>query len=155
MNDIAVREASLSELPRIAHLKKQIHDLHVAGRPDLFAHITEPEVFMQHAAQQEMRLLLAECCGDPVGYALIRIVDRPANPYMQERRFLHVEEFCVEESHRREGIGRALMESVRQAARAAQLFRIELDVWAFNEGAKAFYESAGLRTYRYFMEMEV
>lgn len=153
MADILVHEAAVDQLPRI--LKKQIHDIHVAGRPDLFAPLENPEAFVQQAAQQDMRLLIAESAGEAVGYALIRAVNRASNPYMKERRFLHVEEFCVAEDHRCEGVGRALMEAVRKAAQEAHLPRIELDVWAFNEGAKAFYEAAGLHTYRYFMEMDV
>ena len=89
MADILVHEAAVDQLPRI--LKKQIHDIHVAGRPDLFAPLENPEAFVQQAAQQDMRLLIAESAGEAVGYALIRAVNRASNPYMKERRFLQVQ----------------------------------------------------------------
>ena len=154
MSNITVREAGMEEMPRIAPMKKQIHDVHVNGRPDLFAPVVDAGLFEEHAQQLNFRLLLAEVDGEAAGYALIRPIIREANPYMQERRYLHVEEFCVDEHHRRGGIGRALMEAVRQLAKTENLPRIELDVWAFNKGAKQFYEAAGFSTFRYFMEMK-
>ena len=154
MSNITVREAGMEEMPRIAGMKKQIHDVHVNGRPDLFAPVVDAALFEDHAQQLNFRLLLAEIDGEAVGYALIRPIIREANPYMQERCFLHVEEFCVDETRRRHGIGKALMEAIRQTAKAETLPRIELDVWAFNEGARQFYEAAGFHTYRYFMEMK-
>ena len=150
-----MREAPLDELPRIAHLKKQIHDLHVAGRPDLFIPIADMDAFTAHAAAQNCALLIAECGGEVAGYVLIRYVDRPANPYMNARSFVHVEEFCVDEDHQRMGIGKRLMEALKQLAREKGYLRIELDVWSFNEGAKRFYEASGMTAYRTFMEMSI
>lgn len=151
---VTVREAALDELPRIADMKRQIHEVHAKGRPDLFQPVVERESFEEHAASSGLRLLLAELGGDAVGYVLIHVIDRPANAGMKQCRALHVEEFCVDERHRHKGIGRALMDAVRQAAKTEGLPRIELDVWAFNEGAKQFYEEVGLHAFRYFMEME-
>ena len=71
---------------------------------------------------------------------------------MCERKFMHVEEFCVDESCHRQGIGRKLMEALRKDAAESGYPRLELDVWAFNEGARKFYESVGFTTFRYFME---
>lgn len=154
MSNITIREAGMEEMPRIAAMKKQIHDVHVAGRPDLFQPMVEASAFEEHVENRGLRLLLAEMEGEAVGYALIHRLERAANPYMKERSCLHVEEFCVDESHRRCGIGQALMKAVREIAKAENLPRIELDTWAFNEGAKQFYEAAGFSTFRYFMEMK-
>ncbi|MBR5547417.1 MAG: GNAT family N-acetyltransferase [Clostridia bacterium] len=155
MSEIIIRQAELDELPRIAALKKQIHDVHVAGRPDLFTPYSSLDAFADHSAAKGCALLIAEEAGEPVGYVMYQLVCRPASPYMKERRFLHVEEFCVDENHQRLGIGRMLMEELKELARAAECPRIELDVWGFNDGAKQFYEAAGMKAYRTFMEMDV
>jgi len=154
MKELIIREAALDELPRIEKLKRQIHDVHVKGRPDLFAPYKDLETFAGHSAAKNCSLLLAELEDQVVGFAMLQYVDRPASPYMQARKFLHVEEFCVDENHQRMGVGSRLMEALRRVARENGYPRIELDVWAFNEGAKQFYEAAGMHTYRYFMEMD-
>ena len=136
MSEMIIRQAELDELPRIAALKKQIHDVHVA-------------------AAKGCALLIAEEAGEPVGYVMYQLVCRPASPYMKERHFVHVEEFCVDENHQRMGIGQRLMAGLKELAREKGCPRIELDVWNFNEGAKQFYETAGMRAYRTFMEMDV
>jgi len=40
-------------------------------------------------------------------------------------------------------------------AKARGFTRLDLDVWAFNDAALAFYEAAGFTTYRRYMELEV
>ena len=154
MNENIIREADLTEMPRIADLKRQIHEVHVKGRPDLFAPYKDLAGFADHAAAKNCSLLIAEQAGEPVGFVLYQYVERPASPYMNARKFLHVEEFCVDENHQRLGSGRKLMEALKQTARENACPRIELDVWSFNEGAKHFYESCGMKEYRTFMEMD-
>ena len=155
MSDVIIRQAELDELPRIAALKKQIHDVHVAGRPDLFTPYSSLDAFADHSAAKGCALLLAEEAGEPVGYVMYQLVHRPASPYMKERHFVHVEEFCVDENHQRMGIGQRLMAGLKALAREKGCLRIELDVWSFNEGTKQFYEAVGMTAYRAFMEMDV
>jgi len=155
MVNIVIREAGLDEFVRIADLKRQIHEVHVKGRPDLFAPYKELESFAAHSAAKNCSLLLAEIEDEPVGFALVQYIDRPASPYMNERKFLHVEEFCVDENHHRMGIGSRLMERLEQLAREKGYPRIELDVWSFNESARRFYEASGMTPFRTFMEMNV
>ena len=155
MNELIIREAELDELPRIADLKRQIHDVHVKGRPDLFTPYKNLEAFAAHSAAKNCTLLLAETAEKVVGFVMLQYVHRPASPYMEERKFLHVEEFCVDENHKRMGIGTKLMDALKQLAREKGYPRIELDVWGFNEGAKQFYEAVGMKPFRTFMEMDV
>lgn len=150
---LQVRLTDARELARIAPLKKQIHALHVAGRPDLFAPLEDLSAFEDFAMGEGMRLFLAEQDGAVVGYALARPVDRQANPYMRRRFFFHVEEICVDEAFQRQGVGRALMDAVRREAEAAGCPRVVLDVWTFNENARRFYESIGFRPFQTFLEM--
>ena len=155
MSEIAVRKAGAKELARAADLKRQIHQMHVDGRPDLFAPMQNFDVYEAHAQDKGMQLFLAERDGKVLGYALVTYVHRPAGPYMCERKFMHVEEFCVDEGCHRQGVGRKLMEALRKDAAEAGYPRLELDVWGFNEGARQFYEAVGFATYRYFMEMKI
>ncbi|HBA69556.1 MAG TPA: hypothetical protein DCZ40_09395 [Lachnospiraceae bacterium] len=80
---------------------------------------------------------------------------RPESPFNKERKFFHIEEFGVDENHRRKGIATAMIDFAKDDAKKRGFERIELDMWEFNDGALAFYESAGLKTCRRYMECYV
>jgi GNAT superfamily N-acetyltransferase len=83
--------------------------------------------------------LLAEASGEAVGFALFfssysTFLTRPG---------VYLEDLFVLESHRRLGIGRALLEAVRQLARLRGAGRLEWSVLDWNQNAIAFYERFG------------
>ncbi len=80
-------------------------------------------------------------------------VNKPENPFMKERDFLDIDEFCVDESHRREGIASAMIAFIKDFAKEQGYRRLELNMWEFNRSALAFYEAAGFSTFRRYMEM--
>ena len=155
MNELVIRETTLNEMSRVASMKQQIHELHVQGRPDLFAPYKDLTVFADHASAKNCHLLLAEQAGEPVGFVLSQYVDRAASAHMNAHRFLHVDEFCVDKNHQRLGIGKQLMDALKIIAKRDGYTRIELNFWSFNESAKQFYEAVGMKAYRTSMEMEV
>ena len=100
--------------------------------------------------------ILVACQGDEVcAFAVVQYVTKPLSPYNLERRFYQVEEFGVDEAHRRQGFATALVKFMRQDATAKGFDRIELDMWKFNQGALKFYESVGFSTYRRYMELSL
>lgn len=156
-SNITIRDMLPEELDRVAALHDQIHALHVNGRPDIFVPACEDSTGLMnwHAQQPNRRVLVAVREGTVLGYAVVACISRPGGPYTLPRRFLHVEEICVDEAHRHCGAGKALMEFIYQAARENGYPRVELDVWAFNNDAQAFYQAMGMKTYRHFLEMQV
>ena len=72
---------------------------------------------------------------------------------MFERDYLDIDEFAVDESCRRQGIASAMLSFIRSYAGRQGFRRLELNMWEFNRGALAFYETAGLKTYRRYMEI--
>lgn len=90
-----------------------------------------------------------------VGFAVVQYIVRQESPYNKERKFFYIEEFGVDENHRRKGIATAIIDFAKDDAKKRGFERIELDMWEFNDGALAFYESAGLKTYRRCMECYV
>ena len=71
------------------------------------------------------------------------------------REFLDVDEFGVDEKKRRRGAAAAMIRFIRDYAREQGFGRIELNMWEFNRGALAFYETTGFETYRRYMEMKL
>lgn len=155
---LTVRPAVREELERVNELRRQVNDLHVTGRPDIFRPGFVPEMrerIYEIFDADQSAVPVAAADGVICGFAIANIVRKPLSPYNNERSFYHVEEFGVDEAYRRRGVATALIDYMRDDARRRGLDRIELDVWAFNAAALAFYEAAGFRTYRRYMEMDV
>ena len=126
-------------------LARQVYSLHLAWRPDLFAQADclYPEERFQ-AAIRNRSLYVAKLGGEVAGYALLPIVEIDV-PAMTRRRIMKVEELCVEESCRGQGIGRAMMEDILALARAFRCRDVELQVYPQNQQALAFYQACGFQ----------
>ena len=74
---------------------------------------------------------------------------------MYERDFLDVDEFGVDEACRRRGVASAMMRFIRDYAKEKGFHRLELNMWEFNDGALAFYEASGFKTFRRYMEIHL
>ena len=99
-------------------------------------------------------IIVAAIEDEIVGFAVVQYIERPESAYNKERKYFHIEEFGVDEKHRRKGIATAMINFIKEDAKNRGFKRIELDMWEFNDGALAFYESAGLKTYRRYMESD-
>ncbi len=153
-----VRFANDADLARINELRRQVNELHVQGRPDMFkpgfgAQIQAHAAGLLHA--DDHAIIVAERDGTIYGMACVDYVDKPETAYSRARRYYHVQELAVDAAHRRQGLARELLEFMRADARARGFARIELDVWSFNAGAVEFYEAMGFTAYRQMMELAV
>ena len=97
-----VRFAKEDELDRINELRKQVNDLHVGGKPDVFkpGFCDELRDFINviwNDPEQEIVVAVADevICG----FAIIHHINKPENPFMKERDFLDIDEFCVDEAY--------------------------------------------------------
>lgn len=155
---VVVRMAAREELERVNALRRMVNDVHVQGRPDIF----RPgfcEALQNHIYDafddENSDVIVALADDDIAGFATVQYIRRPESPYCLARDFYRVEEFGVAAQYRRRGVATALVDYMKRDAREKGFDRIELDVWAFNEGAIAFYDAAGFRTYRRYMEMDI
>ena len=136
--EIRIRPASEADLPAVNRLRAQVNEVHVQGRPDIFKPGFGQDIqdrLAQRFADEEGGVLVAEADGQIAGFAMVQYIHRPESPYNLPRDYYQVEEFGVDPAWPRQGVATAL------------------DMWEFNQGALAFYESAGFRTYRRYMEL--
>ena len=151
-----VRFAREEELDRVNELRKQVNDLHVAGKPDVFKPGFSDELRDYiHViwADPEKEIVVAEQEGKICGFAVLNHIRRPENPFMYERDFLDIDEFCVDSACRRQGVASAMIEFIKNFAKEKGYRRLELNMWEFNQDALRFYEAAGFATFRRYMEM--
>lgn len=151
-----VRYAAREDLPRVNELRAMVSALHAAGRPDIFR-AGFCEELRERAAQAldaPGEDIVVVCAGERIcGFAVVQYIERPESAYQCARRIYHIEEFGVDAAERRRGAATAMLAFCRNEAARMGFPGIELDVWAFNEDAQRFYEAAGFRTYRSFLEL--
>ena len=78
-----------------------------------------------------------------------------AGPTLRSRKYAYVNTLAIGREHRRQGVGRMLMELVREWALGQEISDIELNVFDFNRAAVALYESLGYRTMSRRMRFEL
>ena len=153
---MVIRFAKEDELDRINVLRKQVNDLHVEGKPDVFKPGFNEELqnYVYYIFKDpEQKIVVADKDGEICGFAILHHIYKPENPFMKVRDYLDIDEFCVDEKHRREGIATAMVEFIKNFAIDQGYHRLELNMWEFNQDALAFYEAAGFETFRRYMEM--
>ena len=124
-------------------MARQVHAMHVQWRPDIYEMVEElypEERFLD--AVRERQLYVGKIGGVVVGYVLVKIRDY-AWPGVVRRKVMVVDEICVEESLRNQGIGKEMMEDVHALAKAFCCTDLQLGVYPQNDGAVAFYQKCG------------
>lgn len=151
-----VRLAEAKDIPAILKLLVQVDMVHHNGRPDLFR---GPAT--KYSAAELEQILADEktpvfVCTDEQDRVLghgFCILQRSGGELMVEHTTLYIDDICVDEAARGQGVGRALFERIRDYAREQGAYNVTLNVWTCNPGAMAFYEKLGLVPYKTGMEM--
>ena len=124
-------------------LAKQVHEMHVAWRPDIFRMADElypEERFLECIRQRQ--LYVAKLNGIVVGYVTLMTRDYDW-PSVVRRKVMVIDEICVEQAFRGHGIGTHMMEEVHALARAFGCTDLQLGVYPQNDDAVGFYQKCG------------
>lgn len=151
---LTVRFAREGDEETIASLLVDIHTLHAKGRPDLFGkgHAKfDAEAVRRMFHSDDQPFFVADDGEDVVGYAICKKI-RNQNPVQGDYTTLYLDDLNVDERARRRGVGSALLDACRAYAKASGCYNLTLNVWAFNEGAIAFYQKNGFACQRMIME---
>ena len=150
-----VRRAEKGDIEGILKLLIQVDMVHHNGRPDLFkgpATKYDERQLQAIIADEMTPVFVYEKKGCIVGHAFCvhkRIV---GDPVLTDVKTLYIDDICVDEGARRQGIGKALFEYVLNYAGENGFYNVTLNVWSCNPGAMKFYESLGLVPYKIGME---
>ena len=140
---MTLEKAILADREAVNALAREVHSLHVAWRPDIYEMPRELYPLERfHEGLEAGSLYVARQESGVVGYVAIKIRDYDWAG-MVPRRVLFVDEICVSKAHRRQGVGRAIMASLRELARAETCTDMQLGVYPQNRDAVAFYEACG------------
>lgn len=139
------------ELPKIENFKrvnelaKQVHEIHVNWRPDLFFSVDE--VISKEAFEemiQTNRIFVAKIENEIVGYVTFSIEEKN-NPSMRYRKQLQIQAICVDEKYRGKGIGTELLNYVKDFGKENNCTDLYLTVNEENKDAINLYEKFGFK----------
>lgn len=135
--------ANAKDRAAVNRLARQIHQLHVDWRPDIYQ---MPEELFSEEQFQELigtrQMYVGKLNGIVVGYAILKI--REYNwPAVVYRRVMVLDQLCVEETLRGHGLGTAMMEDIRALAKAFGCTDMQLGVYPQNDAAVSFYQKCG------------
>lgn len=150
-----IRFAKPEDTMGILRLLEQIGRLHYNLRPDMFQ-----EHAQKYGASQVLARLANAATptfvavdGEKVlGYSFCEIKVFSEHPVMADHKELFLEDLCVAENARGQGVGKALYNYVCQYAKTQECHNLTLHVWHDNAGAVGFYEKMGMKPQRYVME---
>lgn len=119
MKNLIVRYAKREELEFVNKIRKQVNEVHVKGCPDIFRkdgwQFIEPFIYTRFG-EENSGVIVAAIGEEIVGFAVAQYTTKPESPYNKERKYLHIEEFGVDENHRRRGIATAIIDFAKEDA---------------------------------------
>ena len=147
--------ATISDRKAVNAMAQEVHAMHISWRPDIYEMPEElyPEDRFLNAVK-ERQLYVAKINGIVAGYVLLRIRSMET-PGLVTRKIMLVDELCVEEAFRRQGIGTEMMVEVRALARAFRCTDLQLSVYPQNDEAVAFYQKCSFTIQSISMQRKV
>lgn len=153
-----IRRAENGDIPGMIALLHQVGDVHHRIRPDLFREgaLKYDEAALETLLRDEsMPVFVAVKGGFVAGYCFCQIRRIAGSSVLTDRRELYIDDLCVDEGCRGQGIASKLYAHVTAFAKEQGCGYITLNVWCGNDSAMRFYEKAGLSPRNITMEMKL
>ncbi len=151
-----VRHATNEDIPAILNLLVQVDMVHHNGRPDIFkGPTTKYNAYQLKEIISTVETPVFVCVdenGTVMGHAFCIHKQELNDNVLTDIKTLYIDDICVDENHRRKGVGEALYKYVVEYAKENNYYNITLNVWNCNPGAMKFYEAMGLKPLKVCME---
>ena len=151
-----IRFADRRDIPGMIDLLQQVGEVHHQIRPDLFrsgAQKYDEAALEALLADPSRPILAAILDGKLAGYAFCILQETKNDPVLCDRKVLYIDDLCVDEAIRGQGIATALYARVLDYARELGCHAVTLNVWCGNDSAMGFYEKCGLKPQKIGMEV--
>ncbi|MFP7279096.1 GNAT family N-acetyltransferase [Exiguobacterium indicum] len=152
-----IRTARPDDFQALIPLFQQIHDQHVAIRPDHYRPHEMPvpeDLFLSQLENPDYALLVAEQNG-LAGVIVLKEDSVEGSGFVFDKHYLRVISLVVADTHQKQGVGRRLMQAAYAHAETIGCDKIELGVDDANQEAIAFYEALGMAVRSRRMEWNV
>ena len=155
---MTIRQAETCHIPGLIRLLRQVGQVHHEIRPDIFraGAIKYTESDLEALLKEENSPIFVALEGETVlGYCFCQIERYCDSTVLTDRAEIYIDDLCVEESCRGQGIAKALYAHVCAWAKSIGCAFVTLNVWCGNDGAMRFYEKMGMSPRKIFMEVKL
>ncbi len=143
-----IREATAEDLNKgLLNVFIEGFRYHQNGRPDVYENLSDEELKKDLIKQFENLSMIVVIDNDSiVGYLAYKIKEKNV-------RKLYIDQLVITEQYRKNGLGKMLVNKVKNIALKNNCDRIELNCWIFNKDAMAMYEHIGFDKQRIIYEL--
>ena len=152
---MTIRFAEVRDIPGMIDLLQQVGEVHHKIRPDQFRSGAQKynERDLEELLKDPARpIFIADMDGAVAGYAFCILQVTENNSVLCDRKVIYIDDLCVDEGHRRQGIAKQLYDRVLEYARELRCDAVTLNVWYGNDAQK-FYEKCGMQFQKIGMEV--
>ena len=143
-----IRRGNAGDIPGIHKLLGQVLMVHHNGRPDLFKSgarkYTDEELVEILQDDSRPVFVAVDEENTVLGYAFCVFCQHLNNNILTDVKSLYIDDLCVDEELRGQGIGKVLYQYVLDYAKQEKCYNVTLNVWSCNPAAMKFYEKCGL-----------
>ena len=153
-----VREGKIEDIEQLVAIMKQTYNIHYKNRKDIFKKKeieTMKEWIRSEMDNKEKYILVAEENKTIYGVLIYKIKKIQNNINLKDCTNIWIDEICVDEKYRSQGIGKLLINEIKRIAKKLKYNKIELNCWEFNERARKFYKENGFESQRRIMEINL
>lgn len=153
-----IRPAIPGDIPGMQALLLQVGEVHHRIRPDIFrpGALKYTSVELEALLSDPMRPIFVAVEGETVlGYAFCIHRAYDGTGASTCRKEIYVDDVCVDENARGQGIATALLDRVFAYAKAEGCQFVTLNVWNGNHTAQRFYEGLGMTVRNFNMEIKL
>jgi ribosomal protein S18 acetylase RimI-like enzyme len=155
---MTIRQADKTHISGLLRLLTQVGQVHHEIRPDIFraGAIKYTESDLEALLKEENSPIFVALEGETVlGYCFCQIERYRDSTVLTDRVEVYIDDLCVEEACRGQGIAKALYAHVCAWAKSIGCAYVTLNVWCGNDGAMKFYEKMGMSPRKIFMEVKL
>lgn len=143
MDNLIIRDAQLNDYLAVENILKQVQELHVNLRPDIYKPmdvVMSEESYLESIKKDKFMVVEVEgvLCG------LFILIERIYNmPTHIKRKIIYLDTMVIDKEYRNKGIGTKVFEYIKRYAKENKYDGIELQVNARNVVARKMYEKNG------------
>ena len=153
-----IRLAEIRDIPGMIALLYQVGGVHHDIRPDIFrsgAIKYTPEDLENLLKEADKPIFVCDDGGFVAGYCFCQIREYAGSTVLTDRKELYIDDLCVDESCRGQGVATQLYRHVTEYAKNQGYAFLTLNVWEGNEKAQRFYEYMGMTPRNTHMEIKL
>lgn len=152
-----IRKATSADLPQIKALYSLLFEQLANYEPDYLQPALQDEAFLQQvvAAADNFVAFIYTIDGEAKGFAIAKLEESPPYNCFVPLKCMYLMDIVVDQNMRGKGIGKALIDRIKQWAKEQEADYLELSVLAKNTLAEALYMREGFETFSKSMRMKI